>query len=627
MLSGLHAFGRRGLISHRKRLVTTTTTATMSFTKALRPRQNESVNLLVADLTDESKRRALFVAPTGYGKTAVIAKTVEELASIHEASSPPDQRPFKVCVIVQSNTLNSQNCAKFSEWVPTMSTSMCGDKKNDWSGSVVFATIQTLSKKRNLQRMVPLFNLFVYDEAHHSAAESYQKIFKCNPNAMHFGVTATPFRGDKKSLDMFPITDCILYIDAVKEGILIKLIVKEMRPIGLDNDELNRCDSDRPGSDSKFAKLVDRRPVNAAVVKTWKQEAAGRQTVAFCSIVEHAQNICSAFKDGGVAVGLVYGAMPQEEKTMVLRAYETGELRVIVNVNMLTEGWDHPATSCVILLRPSSVLSAWRQMIGRGLRSDPNNPSKTDCLVLDFGISSRKHKLEPEMGNYGAKAEEKEGAKESEEERDEGSTHAGKDCVVTDRFVMAELELELGKARQEVLFVGTRKAPFYNVYKINHSDPWKIGEKEDSLSTRVVGVDPACTFALGYVAVEAGHYLCGIFHHGGTWVTVSLKLQQHDERGTKGEHVFRVLKVGSLDDCELAAATFVQARPLFAAYPIWTNKRAVSDGQRRSLECKTTLLVGQLNVLTMYQASILLSMGRNGGQVRCAIEKHFANKQ
>jgi hypothetical protein len=111
--------------------------------------------------------------------------------------------------------------------------------------------------------------------------------------------------------------------------------------------------------------------------------------------VEHAQNVANAFSAAGVSAALVHGEMRDADRKATLAAYNRGEIQVITNVAVLTEGWDHPPTSCVVLLRPSSYKSTMIQMVGRGLRTV--NPEeypgvvKTDCIILDFGTSSLIH--------------------------------------------------------------------------------------------------------------------------------------------------------------------------------------------------------------------------------------------
>jgi uncharacterized protein YjiS (DUF1127 family) len=141
--------------------------------------------------------------------------------------------------------------------------------------------------------------------------------------------------------------------------------------------------------------IMNTAPITEAVIRHWREKAGERQTVVFCSTVDHARNVRDAFAANGVDADMIHGDMPTAERRSALRSFERGDTQVIVNVAVLTEGWDHQPTSCVILLRPSSYKSTMIQMVGRGLRIvDPEvfpGIVKTDCIVLDFGTSSLLH--------------------------------------------------------------------------------------------------------------------------------------------------------------------------------------------------------------------------------------------
>jgi len=153
------------------------------------------------------------------------------------------------------------------------------------------------------------------------------------------------------------------------------------------------------------AQIMDTRPVNEAVIAHWSKHAwnrhawgektGNRQTVVFCSTVEHARHVQQSFLKAGFPAALVHGEMSSVERERNLLAYTRGNVQVIVNVAVLMEGWDHPPTSCIVLLRPSSHKAAFIQMVGRGLR--PVNPEehpgvvKNDCVVLDFGATILAH--------------------------------------------------------------------------------------------------------------------------------------------------------------------------------------------------------------------------------------------
>ena len=247
---------------------------------------------------------------------------------------------------------------------------------------------------------MPALDLLVIDEAHHAVADSYRRIIdrtlQRNPAAKIFGVTATPNRGDKQGLrEVFDnVADQIRIGELIASGHLVKPrtfvinvgvqeALKKVRRVASDFDM------------NAVAEIMDKSPVTDAVIAHWKEKAGDRQTVVFCSTVDHARNVAAAFRASGIRAALVHGEMSDTERKATLAAYDKGDIQVVANVAVLTEGWDHPPTSCVVLLRPSSYKSTMIQMVGRGLRT--LNPEeypgvvKTDCVILDFGTSSLMH--------------------------------------------------------------------------------------------------------------------------------------------------------------------------------------------------------------------------------------------
>ena len=297
--------------------------------------------------------------------------------------------------------LTYQNLDKFSLVNPHITTSLFNANTKSWDGQVTFAMVQTLARDNNLQTM-PLMDLLVIDEAHHVTAPSYQDILnrakEINPDVKTFGVTATPMRGDKSSLGKV-FNNCA---DQIKLGELIAS-GHLVRPrtfivdLGDTQERLQALKVKSTGdySEQEIADILDTIPLNSEVVRNWKERASDRKTVVFCSSLEHAENITNAFNASGIPTVLLTGDSTQEQRAHVLNSIITGQAQVIVNVAVLTEGWDFPPISCVVLLRSSSYKSTMIQMIGRGLRTiDPDlypDIIKLDCVVLDFGISSIIH--------------------------------------------------------------------------------------------------------------------------------------------------------------------------------------------------------------------------------------------
>jgi len=354
----------------------------------LRPRQKTFVERSLAAL--DAHGNTLGVAPTGAGKTIMLSAVVGDMIRGGDA---------RACVLAHRDELTDQNSSKFARVNPGVPISVVDAKTKSWRGQVTFAMVPTLSREANLAAM-PALDLLVIDEAHHAVAESYRRIMERaaqrNPKLRIFGVTATPNRGDRKGLrEVFSnVSDQIRIGELIASGHLVKprtFVIdvgvqeqlRQVRRVAADFDM------------SEVDAIMNKAPVTDAVVAHWKEKAGDRQTVVFCSTVDHARNVAEAFVAAGVTAAVVHGEMADTERRATLAAYGKGAIQVVVNVAVLTEGWDHPPTSCVVLLRPSSYKSTMIQMVGRGLRTvDPGeHPGiiKIDCIILDFGTSSLMH--------------------------------------------------------------------------------------------------------------------------------------------------------------------------------------------------------------------------------------------
>jgi superfamily II DNA or RNA helicase len=354
----------------------------------LRPRQKVFVERSLAALGTHGN--TLGVAPTGAGKTIMLSAVVQ--GSIAGTAA-------KVAVLAHRDELTAQNRTKFGRVAPTIETSVVDAGQKCWAGQVTFAMVPTLTRAANLEAM-PALDLLVIDEAHHAVADSYRRVvdqaLSLNPACRVYGVTATPNRGDKIGLrQVFSnVADQIRLGELIASGHLVPPrtfiidvgVQDELRAVRRSGDDFDMAE---------VARVMDTVPVTDAVIRHWTEKASDRQTVVFCSTVAHAEHVARAFNAAGVPAAVVSGEMPDSERRSVLAAYASGEVQVLVNVAVLTEGWDHPPTSCVVLLRPSSFKSTMIQMVGRGLRTvDPNeHPGivKRDCVVLDFGTSSQIH--------------------------------------------------------------------------------------------------------------------------------------------------------------------------------------------------------------------------------------------
>jgi len=351
----------------------------------LRPYQQTMVSRAEAALKKHGN--TLAVAPTGAGKTIILAALAGRLGG-------------KQCVLQHRDELVGQNLRKFRAVNPGRGTGLYTADCKDWRMDTTFAMVQTLA--RNL-KTVPKLDALIIDEAHHAIANSYRNVVNAvldkNPDCKIFGVTATPARGDGKGLRPIFSNCCdqISLHSLIAMGFLVR---PRTYVCTLDGTDAKLAALRKTASGEydmqEAADVLDLAVHNEAVVREWKKLASDRKTIVFCSTVEHAAHVAEAFRTGGVSAAVISGDLQAAERRALLDRFDRGDLQVIVNVAVLTEGYDSQPVSCVVLLRPCSCKSTMLQMIGRGLRTvDPQaypGVVKSDCIVMDFGRSLVTHR-------------------------------------------------------------------------------------------------------------------------------------------------------------------------------------------------------------------------------------------
>jgi DNA repair protein RadD len=354
----------------------------------LRPRQALLVERSLEALHQHGN--TLAIGPTGSGKTIMLSAV---------AGGVLEEPDAKACILAHRDELTAQNRGKFGRVNPGVATSVFDAKEKSWAGRATFAMVQTLTRDAHLDAM-PALDLLVVDEAHHAASPSYRRVIdrvlSRNPRALIFGATATPARSDGKGLrEVFSnVADQITLGELIASGHLVPprtFVIDVGAQSALAQVRRTATDFDM----TEVEAILNKTPITDAVIRHWREKAGDRKTIVFCSTVAHAQCVADAFVAAGIHAVLIHGELSDAERKVRLAEYESGEAQVVVNVAVLTEGYDYTPTSCVVLLRPSSHKSTLTQMIGRGLRTvDPaEHPGvvKTDCIVLDFGTATLMH--------------------------------------------------------------------------------------------------------------------------------------------------------------------------------------------------------------------------------------------
>lgn len=362
-----------------------------SETKALmilRPRQAQFVDACIAALNECGN--TLGIAPTGAGKTVM-----------GSAILAPFVKRGPVLVIQHRDELVKQNKDTFKRYCPTEKTDVYTAERKAWSDGATFAMVQTLCRPSNLATMPSGMTGLFIDECHHVAADTYMRIVDTfrerSPKGVVLGLTATPERGDKQALTAVfnNVADKIGVGELIASGNLVPPKAYRM-DIGL-NDQLQSVSKTGAEFDmGQVEAIMDKRAVHSEIIRHWKEKAQDRATVVFCSTIEHAQHLAEAFREEGVSAEAVHSEMSDDDNATILRRFDQGRIKVLLNVMKLTEGWDCQRVGCVVLVRPCSQKSTMIQMIGRGLRpciDAKRYPGviKSDCIVLDFGASLMTH--------------------------------------------------------------------------------------------------------------------------------------------------------------------------------------------------------------------------------------------
>ena len=330
-------------------------------------------------------RRLIVVAPTGSGKTTIAAHIIGSAV----------ERGSRVLFMAHRRELITQAYNRLIQLgVPENQLGVLMGRDRRWrpGAPVQVASVDTL---RN--RAKPLADIVFVDECHRATAKSYRDIAAYYPDALHLGLTATPFRANGAGLD--DAYDDLLLVASprrlIDEGHLVEPRVFTVPTDAL--PDLSAVRVKRGDYDQRaLAEAVDSKTLVGNLVEHWVRHAEGARTVAFAVSVAHSQHIAEQFRQAGVPAEHLDGATPTEERDAILARLERGETRVVSNCGVLCEGWDQPAVKCAILARPTRSTGLYLQQAGRILR--PWNGQR--AIILDHGGCALEHGLPQDDRNF-----------------------------------------------------------------------------------------------------------------------------------------------------------------------------------------------------------------------------------
>jgi DNA repair protein RadD len=344
----------------------------------LRPYQRDMLARIGAEIA-AGRRRILVTLPTGAGKTVVAAALIAEAVA----------RGERALFVAHRREIVAQTCAKLHAVSVDHGVIQAGFPSRS-GAPVQVASIQTLHARaiRSRTLAMPEASLVFVDEAHHCRAQTYEAVLACYPDATVVGLTATPCRADGRGLgNVFGVlVEGPSVAELVAERHLVPVRVYAPSRPDLTGVRVERGDY----VEAELARRVNTDRLVGDIIEHWLRLAERRRTVVFATGVAHSVHIRDRFRAAGVVAEHIDGATPTEDRDRILAALAAGAVDIVVNAMVLTEGWDRPEVSCLILARPTKSLGLYRQMVGRVLRPYPN---KADALILDHAGAVFAHGL------------------------------------------------------------------------------------------------------------------------------------------------------------------------------------------------------------------------------------------
>ena len=328
-------------------------------------------------------RSVMAQMPTGTGKTYLLTAVIDSFVS----NNPME----KVWIVAHRRELVSQideTVRKFHSYSTSNTSSLLS--------SVKAVSIQWLSKHYDEIEEEP--GMIVIDEAHHALAKTYKEMWERFPNAMFLGLTATPCRLNGKGFtDLFDVLVQSWSVpEFISKGRLATYDFVSIKTDGVTQrliDSLQKRGADGDYQNKEMDMLLNKKPSIERLYRSLEEYGKDRKGIVYAINISHAQKITKLYQENGVKAIAIDSKTPTTERQQDIEAFKKGDIQVLVNVDIFSEGFDCPDVEFVQLARPTLSLAKYLQMVGRGLRVAKG---KKNCVIIDnvglyrvFGLPSQ----------------------------------------------------------------------------------------------------------------------------------------------------------------------------------------------------------------------------------------------
>lgn len=328
-------------------------------------------------------RSVMAQMPTGTGKTYLLTAVIDSFVS----NNPME----KVWIVAHRRELVSQideTVRKFHSYYASNTSSLLS--------SVKAMSIQWLMRHYDEIEEEP--GMIVIDEAHHTLAKTYKEMWERFPKAKFLGLTATPCRLNGKGFtDLFDVLVQSWSVpEFISKGRLATYDFVSIKSDGVTQrliDSLQKRGADGDYQNKEMDMLLNKKPSIERLYQSLEEFGKDRKGIVYAINISHAQKITELYQEHGVKAIAIDSKTPATERQQDIEAFKKGDIQVLVNVDIFSEGFDCPDVEFVQLARPTLSLAKYLQMVGRGLRVAKG---KKNCVIIDnvglyrvFGLPSQ----------------------------------------------------------------------------------------------------------------------------------------------------------------------------------------------------------------------------------------------
>ena len=346
-------------------------------------------------------RSVMAQMPTGTGKTVVLASVVESFLGEHPLKS--------VWIVAHRRELVSQ----IQETIERVFSNRLAEKEDGSSDNLIekpldsslFTLRSSLIKAMSIQWLARHYDeigeepgMIVIDEAHHALAKTYKEMWERFPKAKFLGLTATPCRLNGKGfIDLFDVLVQSWSVpEFISKGRLATYDFVSIKSNGVTQrliDSLQKRGADGDYQNKEMDMLLNKRPSIERLYRSFEEYGKDRKGIVYAINISHAKKIVELYQEHGIKAVAIDSKTPAAERQADIETFKKGDIQVLVNVDIFSEGFDCPDVEFVQLARPTLSLAKYLQMVGRGLRVAKG---KKCCVIIDnvglyrvFGLPSQ----------------------------------------------------------------------------------------------------------------------------------------------------------------------------------------------------------------------------------------------